>query len=29
MFEAKKKELFRMLNNNPTGSGKDKEIDLL
>lgn len=29
MFEAKKKELIRMLNNNPTGSEKDKEIDLL
>jgi SAM-dependent methyltransferase len=29
MFEAKKKELFGMLNNNPTGSEKDKEIDLL
>lgn len=28
MFEAKKKELIRMLNNNPTGSEKDKEIDL-
>jgi len=29
MFEAKKKEPFRMLNNNPTGIEKDKEIDLL
>jgi len=29
MFEAKKRELYGMLNNNHAGSGKDKEIDLL